>query len=67
MKKTIYLLLLVLAFTRLVTAQSVGINSDGSAPNGSAMLDVSSTAKGMLIPRICAYRSLNFWLRVTYS
>ena len=36
----------------IVQAQSVGINGDGSAPDASAMLDVKSTTKGMLIPRI---------------
>jgi hypothetical protein len=43
-------LLTVFAFS--VHAQSVGINADGSAPNGSAMLDVSSTSKGFLPPRM---------------
>lgn len=33
-------------------AQNVGINSDGSAPDGSAMLDVSSENKGLLTPRM---------------
>ena len=33
-------------------AQSVGINSDGSLPDGSAILDVKSTTKGLLIPRM---------------
>ncbi|HEX3167176.1 MAG TPA: hypothetical protein VHQ93_13000, partial [Chitinophagaceae bacterium] len=36
----------------IVKAQSVGINADGSAPNASAMLDVNSPTKGMLIPRV---------------
>jgi hypothetical protein len=31
---------------------TVSINADGSAPNGSAMLDVSSTSKGFLPPRM---------------
>jgi len=30
----------------------VSINTDGSSPDGSAMLDVKSTTKGMLIPRM---------------
>jgi len=30
----------------------VGINSDGSAPDGSAMLDVKSTEMGVLFPRL---------------
>ena len=33
-------------------AQSISINNDGSAPNASAMLDVKSTTKGMLVPRM---------------
>lgn len=37
---------------QLLNAQSVGINSTGVAPNPSAMLDVSSTNSGMLIPRM---------------
>jgi hypothetical protein len=30
----------------------VAINTDGSAPNSSAMLDIKSTAKGVLLPRL---------------
>ncbi len=45
-------LLAVLLFSTGLFAQNVGINSDGSAPNGSAMLDVSSNSKGLLIPNI---------------
>jgi uncharacterized protein (TIGR02145 family) len=33
-------------------AQSVGINDNGSIPNSKAILDVKSTSKGMLIPRM---------------
>jgi uncharacterized protein (TIGR02145 family) len=43
-------LITVYAFT--ATAQSVGINATGDAPNSSAMLDVSSTTKGFLPPRL---------------
>jgi uncharacterized protein (TIGR02145 family) len=50
MKKLIILLAI---FTTVATmAQSVGINTDGSAANASAMLDVSSTTKGFLPPRM---------------
>ena len=35
-------------------AQSVGINNTASPPDNSAMLDVSSTTMGMLIPRMTA-------------
>ena len=47
---------LFILFTIFITvatmAQSVGINADGSAANASAMLDVSSTTKGFLPPRM---------------
>lgn len=36
----------------LVHSQNVGINEDGSQPNSSAILDVKSTTKGLLIPRM---------------
>lgn len=36
----------------IVNAQNVGINGTGAAPNGDAMLDISSTNKGLLIPRV---------------
>src|SRR5688572_20111841 len=35
-----------------VYAQGVGINPSGNSPHNSAMLDVSATDKGMLIPRL---------------
>ena len=47
------LFILFAIFTTFATmAQSVGINSDGSTANTSAMLDVSSTTKGFLPPRM---------------
>ena len=33
-------------------AQNIGINNDGSSPDSSAMLDVNSMSKGILIPRM---------------
>lgn len=36
------------------TAQNAAINADGSNPDNSAMLDVKSTTKGLLIPRMTA-------------
>ena len=35
-------------------AQGVAINESGTSPDASAMLDVTSTAKGLLIPRMTA-------------
>ena len=54
MKKNILLLILVfLMFSnQILFSQNVAINSTGNAPNSSAMLDVQSTTKGMLIPRM---------------
>jgi uncharacterized protein (TIGR02145 family) len=55
MKKIIKMFLaasLLMVFAFGVHAQSVGINATGDAPNGSAMLDVSSTNKGFLPPRM---------------
>jgi trimeric autotransporter adhesin len=43
--------LLMLALSMSVTAQ-VAINTDGSVPDNSAMLDVKSTDKGILLPRM---------------
>ena len=54
MKKLIYSLLVFSLGWSAANAQSVGINSDGSSPNSSAMLDVSSTTKGLLAPRMTA-------------
>ena len=54
MKNLICILVLVLShFSNIITAQ-VAINSDGSDPDGSAMLDVKSESRGVLIPRLTA-------------
>ena len=56
MKKvfTLYAVTLGLAIVSLnpLMAQSVAINMDGSSANASAILDVKSTSKGMLVPRM---------------
>ena len=49
--KTIVLIALVIGSTKTI-AQNAAINSTGSAPDASSMLDVSSTSKGMLMPRM---------------
>lgn len=48
-------ILFALSFVALLQqahSQNVGINGTGAAPDNSAMLDVSSTTKGMLTPRM---------------
>lgn len=51
--KTLILLITGLFLSaKMVKAQSVAINTDGSTANASAILDVKSTQKGVLIPRM---------------
>jgi uncharacterized protein (TIGR02145 family) len=54
--KTVFKIATIGFFLVLITSLSiqaqVSINSDGSQPDNSAMLDVKSTNKGLLIPRI---------------
>lgn len=45
------ILAIILTFTLKLSAQ-VSINTDGTDPDGSAMLDVKSTDKGILLPRL---------------
>jgi hypothetical protein len=51
MKQSIFFLAFFFLQT-LLYAQSVAINTDGSVASGSALLDVKSTTKGLLIPRM---------------
>jgi hypothetical protein len=51
LKSTFFTIILGLVNT-VIQAQNIGINPTGSTPNASAMLDVSATDKGMLIPRV---------------
>ncbi len=41
-------------FLNLKTQAQVAVNSDGSAPDASSMLDIKSTSSGLLIPRMTA-------------
>jgi hypothetical protein len=52
MKKISILASFVLFFVQINFAQSVAINSTGAAPNASAILDMSASNKGVLIPRM---------------
>jgi Chaperone of endosialidase len=45
-------LLMCLFISSVVPAQSVSINKNGDAPDSSSILDVQSTSKGMLVPRM---------------
>ncbi|RYF83660.1 MAG: hypothetical protein EOO03_15325, partial [Chitinophagaceae bacterium] len=52
MKKILTLLLATVCLSQFLQAQSVAINTDGAQPHNSAALDIKSTAKGILIPRL---------------
>ena len=54
MKKITFFVLiaLLIGISTNVNSQGVAINTDGSDPDGSAMLDVTSTSSGILIPRM---------------
>ncbi len=53
MKKACLTIIVSILSIAAVSAQkSVGINNTGASANSSAMLDVASTTKGMLIPRM---------------
>jgi uncharacterized protein (TIGR02145 family) len=44
--------MVLISMLSLELYSQVGINTDNSAPDNSAMLDVKSTSKGMLVPRM---------------
>ncbi|MFZ6012726.1 MAG: hypothetical protein ACOYXT_20440 [Bacteroidota bacterium] len=44
--------LIGLAFSQAAFSQNVGINATGATPDASAMLDITSTSTGLLIPRV---------------
>jgi hypothetical protein len=52
MKSISLVLLTTVLSTQIIYAQNIGINATGAVPDASAMLDVQSTNKGMLIPRM---------------
>jgi hypothetical protein len=47
-----FVLLLLILLSTISGFSQVGINSDGSNPDNSSMLDIKSTSKGILIPRM---------------
>ena len=50
--KAFYYLFLICLFGNTLFSQNVGINDDGSNPHNSAILDIKSSNKGFLIPRM---------------
>jgi len=60
MKALLSLLVSLIIFTQIVNAQNggVSISATNSSPDPSAMLDVQSTEKGMLVPRMTSAQRL---------
>ena len=56
--RSVITMTLVLTTSYLTNAQ-VGINTDGSNPDASAMMDIKSTSKGLLIPRMTTTQRTN--------
>jgi hypothetical protein len=50
--KTLFTFLLIFLLSNMAVFAQVGIKTDNSAPDNSAMLDVKSTTKGLLPPRM---------------
>lgn len=57
--KNLFSFLLCLTVILSAEAQSVGISTNSSLPDPSAMLDINSTDKGMLIPRLTTDQRAN--------
>jgi len=54
------LLLSLLLIGQFTLRAQVAINTDGSSPNASAMLDIKSTTKGLLVPRVTTAQRIAF-------
>lgn len=52
LSSAIMLSIAFLSVSNTTQAQNIGINATGAAPDAGAMLDISSTNKGLLIPRV---------------
>ncbi|MBK6634851.1 MAG: hypothetical protein IPG38_11535 [Chitinophagaceae bacterium] len=50
--RVLFFLLVTCLVSHILQAQSFAVNSTGDAAHSSSILDVSSTTKGMLIPRV---------------
>lgn len=48
----LFICILIISNLQHLDAQSIGINEDGSSPNPNALLDIKSSSKGLLLPRM---------------
>ena len=58
MKFKTFLFVFILLTNCYLLFSQVAINTDGSTPNNSALLDVKSTSKGLLLPRMTYYEMM---------
>src|ERR1700736_5925144 len=58
MKKVLFTLLVICMAASALLAQNIGISATGATPHPSAMLDISATDKGMLVPRMTAVQRM---------
>ena len=59
LRKGLLAFLMVIFGMDVLSAQSIAINNDGSLPNASALLDLKSQNKGILIPRMTSTEVTN--------
>ena len=52
LKSPTLILIFALITTNQLFSQNISINTTGAAPDSSSILDISSTSKGLLIPRL---------------
>ena len=57
--KFIFLAVLIFSINQLQAQEGVSINTDGADPDSTAILDIKSTDKGVLIPRMTAIEKDN--------
>jgi hypothetical protein len=69
MKKRLFALqmslLLALPFTQKIFSQNIAINTTGNRPDTSAMLDITSTNQGFLMPRLTSSQITSIFLPAT--
>ncbi|MBR9922071.1 MAG: hypothetical protein GYB31_14625 [Bacteroidetes bacterium] len=59
MRKYLLFSFCLLCFSGMVSGQGIGINESGNDPHPSAILDVQSTSKGMLVPKMSSADRMN--------
>ncbi len=50
--RKVFIVIFFMLSGAVINAQNIAINATGTSPDASAMLDVQSTSKGMLVPRM---------------